>query len=75
MNKYLVIFEKTSTGYSAYVPDLPGCIAAGSTIDETEKNIFEAIQFHIEGLKENKLSIPFNKSEAGTLLFRFNIQH
>ena len=67
MNKYLVIFEKTSTGYSAYVPDLPGCIATGSTKDETEKNIFEAIQFHIEGLKENKLAIPFNKSEAGTL--------
>jgi predicted RNase H-like HicB family nuclease len=67
MNKYLVIFEETSTGYSAYVPDLPGCIATGKTKDDTEKNIYEAIHFHLEGLKEHKLSIPVNKSEAGTL--------
>jgi predicted RNase H-like HicB family nuclease len=67
MNKYLVIFEETTTGYSAYVPDLPGCIATGKTKDDAEKNIYEAIQFHLEGLKEEKLSIPVNKSEAGTL--------
>ncbi|MEZ5198484.1 MAG: type II toxin-antitoxin system HicB family antitoxin [Bacteroidales bacterium] len=66
MNKYLVIFEETNTGYSAYVPDLPGCIATGKTKDETEKNIYEAIQFHLEGLKRGK-TIPRNKSEAGTL--------
>jgi predicted RNase H-like HicB family nuclease len=67
MNKYLVIFEETETGYSAYVPDLPGCIATGNNRNETEKNIYNAIQFHLEGLKEEKLAIPINKSEAGTL--------
>lgn len=67
MNKYLVIFEETKTGYSAYVPDLPGCIATGRSKDETEKNIYEAIQFHLEGLKEEKLAIPQNRSEAGTI--------
>jgi predicted RNase H-like HicB family nuclease len=49
MNKYLVIFEETETGFSAYVPDVPGCIATGETLEETEKNINEAIQFHLEG--------------------------
>lgn len=67
MNKYLVIFEETSTGYSAYVPDLPGCIATGKTKEDTEKNIYDAIQFHLEGLKAEKLTIPINKSEAGTI--------
>jgi predicted RNase H-like HicB family nuclease len=67
MNKYLVIFEETTTGFNAYVPDLPGCIATGETREETEKNIYEAIQFHLEGLKEENMVIPLNKSEAGTI--------
>jgi len=67
MNKYLVIFEKTETGYSAYVPDLPGCIATGKTKTETENNIYNAIRFHLEGLKLENLSIPKSRSEAGTL--------
>ena len=50
--KYLVIYEKTETGYSAYVPDLPGCIATGDTKQNASANIKEAISFHIEGLKE-----------------------
>lgn len=50
MKKYLVIFEKTKTGFSVYVPDLPGCIATGPTKSEAEKNIFEAIEFHLQGL-------------------------
>lgn len=56
--KYLVIVEKTSTGYSAYSPDLPGCASTGKTRDEVEANIREAIQFHIEGLKQEGLYIP-----------------
>ena len=52
MRKYLIIIEKTDTGYSAFVPDLPGCIASGRTKEIVEKYIYEAIQFHIEGLKE-----------------------
>ncbi len=50
MKKYLIILEKTGTGYSVYVPDLPGCIATGKTRDIAEENIYEAIKFHLEGL-------------------------
>jgi predicted RNase H-like HicB family nuclease len=49
MRKYLVVYEKTKTGYSAYVPDLHGVIATGKTKTVVEKSIFEAIQFHLEG--------------------------
>ncbi len=55
--KYLIVFEKTETGYSAYLPDLPGCVATGRNKDEVEKNIREAIELHIEGLKEDGVSI------------------
>ncbi|MDP2730746.1 MAG: type II toxin-antitoxin system HicB family antitoxin [Dehalococcoidales bacterium] len=58
MKKYLVIFEKANDNYSAYSPDLPGCIATGATRKEVEKNIREAISFHLEGLKEDGLSVP-----------------
>lgn len=58
MNKYLVIFEKAKENYSAYSPDIPGCAATGTTLAETEKNIKEAISFHIEGLKEDGLPVP-----------------
>lgn len=56
--KYLINIEKTESGFSAYVPDLPGCISVGDTRDEVEKNIQEAIVFHIEGLREDGLPIP-----------------
>jgi predicted RNase H-like HicB family nuclease len=56
--RYLVIYEKTATGYSAYVPDLPGCITTGATIEETERLMKEAIEFHIDGLKEDGLPVP-----------------
>ncbi len=62
MNKYLIVFERTSTGYSAYCPDLPGCIATGSTSTEVEKNMQEVIAFHLEGLREEKQFIPSNES-------------
>ncbi len=58
MQKYLVIFEKAKNNYSAYSPDLPGCIATGKTRKETEKNIKEAINFHLDGLKEDGLPLP-----------------
>jgi predicted RNase H-like HicB family nuclease len=69
MKKYLIIIETTLTGFSAYAPDLPGCIATGSTKKEVEQNIFEAVQFHIEGLQDEGLPIPESRSEAETLLF------
>jgi len=56
--KYAVIIEKGDDGYGAYVPDLPGCIAAGKTKGEVKKLIQEAIEVHIEGLKEDGQSIP-----------------
>ena len=58
MQKYLVIFEKARDNYSAYSPDLHGCIATGRTRKETEKNIKEAIDFHIDGLKKDGLPLP-----------------
>jgi len=58
MKKYLVIVEETSTGYSAYSPDLPGCGTTGSTREEVEKNIREAIEFHIEGLRQEGNPVP-----------------
>lgn len=70
MKKYLIIIETTPTGFSAYVPDLPGCIATGSTKKEIEQNIYEAVQFHLEGLQEEGLPIPESRSEAETLLFK-----
>jgi predicted RNase H-like HicB family nuclease len=62
--KYLIILEKTSTGYSAYSPDLPGCVSAGDTAEETEANMREAIEFHIEGMRQEGLSIPAPQSRA-----------
>ncbi|HEY9179252.1 MAG TPA: type II toxin-antitoxin system HicB family antitoxin [Candidatus Baltobacteraceae bacterium] len=56
--KYAVLIEKSPTGYGAYVPDLPGCVAAASTFEETENLIREAIEFHIEGMREVGESIP-----------------
>ena len=69
MKKYLVIYEKTKTGYSAYVPDLPGVIATGKTKRIVEKNIFEAVQFHLDGLKQEKLPIPKTVAESEILVF------
>jgi predicted RNase H-like HicB family nuclease len=62
VKKYLIIIEKTSTGYSAYSPDLPGCASTGYSQEEVEANIREAIQFHIEGLKQDGYEVP----EPGT---------
>ncbi len=58
MHRYLVVFEKADDNYSAYSPDLPGCIATGATRDEVEKNIRKAISFHIEGLLQDGLPLP-----------------
>ena len=56
--KYLIVIEKSKTGYSAYSPDLPGCVSTGNTIEETERNMREAISFHLDGLKEEGYEIP-----------------
>jgi len=56
--RYAIVVEKTVNNYSAYVPDLPGCVATGQTVEETENEIRAAIEFHIEGLREDGLDIP-----------------
>lgn len=68
---YLIVIEETSTGYSAYCPDIPGCIATGKTKQETEKRIQEALQFHFEGLKMQEMNTPHARSYAKHIEFSF----
>jgi predicted RNase H-like HicB family nuclease len=58
MSRYTVFIEPTATGFSAYVPDLPGCVAAASTLEETRELIKQAIEFHIEGIRMNGDAVP-----------------
>ena len=58
MRKYAVVIEKGETSYGAYVPDLPGCVAVGETLEEVETLIREAIEFHLDGMREDGISIP-----------------
>lgn len=58
MKKYLLVVEETATGFSAYSPDLPGCIATGATRDEIEHEMREAINFHIEGMRLDGQVVP-----------------
>ena len=62
--KYLIVIEKTNTGYSAYAPDLPGCVATGASLDEAEREMHEAIEFHLEGLQEEGYETPAPSSTA-----------
>ncbi|MDO9530036.1 MAG: type II toxin-antitoxin system HicB family antitoxin [Syntrophales bacterium] len=64
MHRFLVIIEKAEGNYSAYSPDLPGCIATGATREEAERNMHEAIEMHVRGLLEDNLSIPETTSFA-----------
>jgi predicted RNase H-like HicB family nuclease len=56
--RYAIVIEKAASGYSAYVPDLPGCVATGASIEETEAEIAAAIRFHIDGLLEDGTPVP-----------------
>ena len=56
--RYAVVIEKGEGNYGAYVPDLPGCVATGATMEETEREIQEAIEFHLEGMRADGLPIP-----------------
>jgi predicted RNase H-like HicB family nuclease len=64
MNRYLIIIEETETGYSAYSPDLPGCAATGATREEIEREMHEAIEFHIDGLRRAGEPVPPPRSHA-----------
>jgi predicted RNase H-like HicB family nuclease len=64
MHRFLIIIEKAGGNYSAYSPDLPGCVATGKTRDQAARNMHEAIQFHLKGLREDKLPVPRPYSSA-----------
>jgi len=62
MYRFLIVIEKTNGNYSAYSPDLPGCVATGKTQKETERNMYQAIKMHVQGLVEDKQPIPKSQS-------------
>ena len=64
MMRYAVVIEKANGNWSAYVPDVPGCIATGRTVEEAKREIREAVRFHIEGLREDGLQVPEPTSTA-----------
>ena len=65
MKEYVVVYEHTENNWSAYSPDVPGCMATGRTREEAEANYREALEFHIEGLKSEGMAIPEPSSEIG----------
>ncbi|MEO8210500.1 MAG: type II toxin-antitoxin system HicB family antitoxin [bacterium] len=65
--KFAIIIEEGDNNFSAYVPDLPGCVSTGNTLEEVKNNMKEAIQFHIEGLKEDGIEIPLAVSISETV--------
>jgi predicted RNase H-like HicB family nuclease len=56
--RYAIVIEKGESNYAAYVPDLPGCVAVGDTIEETRREIREAIEFHLDGMREDGTPVP-----------------
>jgi predicted RNase H-like HicB family nuclease len=64
MKRYAIVIEKAESNFAAYVPDLPGCIATGATVEETERLLREAIELHSEGMREDGQTIPEPSSRA-----------
>ncbi|WKZ32743.1 MAG: type II toxin-antitoxin system HicB family antitoxin [Thermodesulfobacteriota bacterium] len=64
MHRFLIVIEKADNNFSAYSPDLPGCVATGATREEAERNMHEAVELHIRGMKEDNLPIPESSSFA-----------
>ena len=62
--RYAIVIEKAENNFSAYVPDLPGCVATGATAEEAESQIREAIEFHLEGMREDGIAIPLPASRV-----------
>ncbi len=62
--RYAIVIEAAESNFSAYVPDLPGCIATGNSVEEAERSIREAIEFHLDGLREDNLPIPAASSRV-----------
>jgi predicted RNase H-like HicB family nuclease len=74
MEKVNVIIEKSKTGFSAYLPELPGCVSTGSSINEVKDHISEAISFHLDGMKQDQLSIPGLFSSKYILQFSYDVE-
>jgi predicted RNase H-like HicB family nuclease len=70
MKKYAVVFEKAPNNWAAYVPDLPGCVTTGRTIEETRRLIAEAVEFHIDGMRLRGETIPEPSAVAETVEIR-----
>lgn len=64
MHRFLIVIEQSGSNFSAYSPDLPGCVATGATHEETERLMYEAVQRHVEGLVEDNLPVPSSTSYA-----------
>jgi predicted RNase H-like HicB family nuclease len=64
MYRFLIVIEKTENNYSAYSPDLPGCVATGKTREEVERNMHQAVEMHVQGLLEDNLPIPESTAYA-----------
>lgn len=73
--RYAIVIEKGASNYAAYVPDLPGCVTTGETIQETKTMIREAIEFHLEGLRADSLPIPHPAAKWNTLRSLCNRLH
>ena len=70
MHRFLIVIENAGENFSAYAPDLPGCVATGDTRQETERRMSEALQLHVEGLREDKHPVPASTSFAEYLVVR-----
>lgn len=66
--KYSIVIENAGKNYSAYSPDVPGCVATGKTVDDAKDNLRKALEFHIRGLKEDGLPVPVPESQVDYLM-------
>ena len=72
-SRIMVVLEKTENGYSAYLPDLPGCISTGETISDVRNNIKDAVDFHLEGIQIENLPVPDKFAREFDLAFKMDI--
>lgn len=75
MHRFLIVIEDAGENFSAYSPDLPGCVATGSTREETERNMYEAIRMHLEALQEDGEPIPESTSLAEYVILKIGRAH
>ncbi len=64
MHRFLIVIEKANRNYSAYSPDLPGCVATGKTREQATRNMYQAIEMHVRGMMEDKLPVPKSRALA-----------